>query len=100
MRGVMRFLSSKDPSSAKRLVTLVISAHFIITCFVAAFFCFYMILVVPKGKADPLLINLLGIILEYDFYIILAGLGFITAENFAMAIVQRAKVFTAGQILT
>jgi hypothetical protein len=35
----------------------------------------------PKGKVEKNLLDSLGKVLEYDFYIILSGLGFITSEG-------------------
>ena len=35
----------------------------------------------PKGKVEKDLLVALGNVLEYDFYIILSGLGFITSEG-------------------
>lgn len=101
MKSALRkFLSSKDPASSKRLVTLVISAHFIIASFVILFFAFYVIIVEPRGVVKPEILQLLQNVMEYDFYIILAGLGFITGENLGSILLEKAKVVAAGSILT
>jgi len=84
-------LSSKDTASSKRLVTLIISLHFIIACFAVLFICFYVIFYLPKGRVEPELVNMLKQVLEYDFYIILSGLGFITADNMGQILLERAK---------
>ena len=76
-----KILSSKDATSSKRLVTLIISLHFISASFAILFIAFYVIFYLPKGKVEPELLALLKEVLEYDFYIILSGLGFITADN-------------------
>lgn len=93
-------LSSKETSSSKRLITLIISAHFILASFVVLYIASYVIFFLPKGKVDPLLLNLLGDVLEKDFYIILSGLGFITGENLAQILVEKMKVKAAANIQT
>ena len=84
-------LSSKDPSSSKRLVTLIISFHFIVSSFAILFVAFYVIFKMPKGQVNTDLLSLLEKILEYDFYIILSGLGFIAADNLGQIMLERAK---------
>lgn len=84
-------LSSKDTASSKRLVTLIISLHFIIASFTILFIAFYVIFYTTKGKVDEALLNMLKDVLEYDFYIIVSGLGFITADNFTQVMIERAK---------
>lgn len=86
-----RILDGKESSSAKRLITLVISLHFILSSFVILFIAFYVIFYIPKGKVDKDLLELLKQVLEYDMYIILSGLGFIAAENIGQVMVERAK---------
>lgn len=100
MKLIRRILSAGDPTSSKRLVTLVIAAHFIIASFVILFFAFYVIVVEPKGMVKPEILQLLQNVMEYDFYIILAGLGFITGENLGQVLLEKAKVAAAGSILT
>lgn len=84
-------ISSKDAASSKRLVTLIISLHFIIASFAILFIAFYVIFYLPKGKVEPDLLTMLKQVLEYDFYIILSGLGFITADNMGQIMLERAK---------
>lgn len=90
-----KVLSSEDPTSSKRLVTLIMALHLIIASFVILFIAFYVIFYTTKGKVDIDLLNMLKDVLEYDFYIVLSGLGFITADNTAKLMLERAKV-TAG----
>ena len=84
-------LSSRDTASSKRLVTLIMAAHLIVTSLLVSFFTFYLILYVPKGTVNPSLIELLKVVLGYDFYIVLAGLTFITQETFGQLMLQSAK---------
>jgi len=84
-------LSSESTSSAKRFITLIISLHFIISSFVILFISFYVIFYLPKGRLEPDLITVLKQVLEYDMWIILAGLGFISAENIGQVMVEKAK---------
>jgi len=74
-------LNANDTNSSKRLITLIISLHFILASFVILFLVCYVIMYLPKGKVEKDLLVTLGDVLEYDFYIILAGLGFITSEG-------------------
>lgn len=87
-----KILSSKDATSSKRLVTLIISLHFIIASFAILFIAFYVIFYLPKGKVEPELLGLLKEVLGYDFYIILSGLGFITADNLGQILLEKAKI--------
>lgn len=91
-------LSSDDHRSSKRLVTLIMAAHFIVTSFLVSFFVFYLIIYTPKGSVNKDLVSLLEKILEGDFYVILAGLGFITAENLGTIMLERTKSRTAANI--
>ena len=86
-----KVLSSDDPTSSKRLVTLIISLHFIVASFVILFIAFYVIFYTTRGKVDTDLLGMLKDVLEYDFYIILSGLGFITADTLGKTLVERAK---------
>lgn len=94
----MSIISSKETNSSKRLITLIIAFHFIIASFVILFFAFYLMIYTPKGVVNIDLLNLLKTVLEYDFYIILSGLGFITGENLGQMLVERAKAVSAGVI--
>lgn len=84
-------LSSKDTTSSKRLVTLIISLHFILASFAILFIAFYVIFYLPKGRVEVELLNMLKQVLEYDFYIILSGLGFITADNMSQLMLEKSK---------
>lgn len=86
-----RVISSKDESSAKRLVTLLMAGHFIVTSFLVSFFVFYLIIYTPRGSVNKDLLGLLDKVLEQDFWVITAGLGFITAENFGNIMLERVK---------
>ena len=82
-------ISPSDTSSARKFITLIISIHFIFASFVILFFAFYVILWSPKGKTDVDLLNTLKIVLQYDFYIILSGLGFITSSDLVRVIISK-----------
>ena len=84
-----RILDSKDSTSSKRLVTLVVALHFILSSFTILFLVCYIALVMPKGKIDAALLTSFEKILEYDFYIILSGLAFVTSEGLVQMIVSK-----------
>jgi hypothetical protein len=86
-----KILDGNDTLSSKRLITLIVAAHFILASFVILFFATYVILYLPKGKVEPELLNALKEVLEYDFYIILSGLGFVTSEGVVSMIMNRNK---------
>ncbi len=86
-----RILDGNDALSSKRLITLIVAAHFILASFVILFFATYVILYLPKGRVEPELLNALKEVLEYDFYIILSGLGFVTSEGVVSMIMNRNK---------
>jgi hypothetical protein len=92
-------LLSDNPTSSKRLVTLLVTGHFLLASFLILFLAAYMVFYLPKGRLDPALLELLKEILEYDFYIILSGLGFIAVENVSTMIIERAKA-KFGNILS
>lgn len=56
-----------------------------------SFFVFYLIIYTPKGAVNKDLIDTLMVIFEYDFYIILSGLGFITITDLRSILIERAK---------
>lgn len=93
-------LSSESTNSSKRIVTLITALCFFIAQFLIIFIAFYVIFYTTKGKVDPELLGMLKQVLEYDFYIILSGLGFITAENFAQVILEKAKAQVLGNTAT
>lgn len=82
-------MSPSDTSSSRKFVTLLIAAHFIFASFVILFFAFYVIVWAPKGKTDIELLETLKLVLQYDFYIILSGLGFITSSDLVRVIISR-----------
>jgi hypothetical protein len=86
---IKRILDSNDTASSKRFITLVIASHFIVASFAILFLVCYVVVALPKGKVDPQLMKALETILEYDFYIILAGLGIITSEGLVSMIVNK-----------
>ena len=90
-RFLLDAVLSDNPTSSKRLVTLLVTGHFLLASFLVLFLATYMVFFQPKGKLDVTLAQLLEQILEYDFYIILSGLGFIAAENVATMFIERAK---------
>lgn len=99
-------ISPSDTTSSRKFVTLLIAAHFIFASFVVLFFAFYVILWAPKGKTDVDLLNTLKVVLQYDFYIILSGLGFITSSDLVRVMVSKGfnptpivqNVTTSGDI--
>lgn len=84
-------LLSSSTTSSKRFVTLMMVFHLFVASFFILFILGYMAFYVPKGRVDPLVTGLLKQVLEYDFYVILSGLGFITVENVAAVMVEKAK---------
>jgi hypothetical protein len=102
MKDITRFwrrvLSSKDTTSSKRLITLLTAAHFFLASFTVLFIAFYVIFYTTKGKVDTALLEMLKDVLEYDFFIILSGLGFITADNLGQMLLEKAKAKVAGNV--
>ena len=84
-----RVLDSKETASSKRLITLIIALHFVVASFAILFLVCYISLVLPKGIVDLTLLASLEKILQYDFYIILSGLGIITSEGLVSMIVNK-----------
>jgi hypothetical protein len=76
-----RVVDSKDTASSKRFITLIIASHFVIASFVILYLVYYVVVYLPEGKVDKALLSSLERILQYDFYIILSGLGLITSEG-------------------
>ncbi len=92
-------ISTEDTASSKRLVTLLTAGCFFIAQFLIIFISCYVIFYTTRGKVDKDLLGMLKDILEYDFYIILGGLGFITADNFKDMLLEKAKNKVAGNVL-
>jgi hypothetical protein len=84
-------MSSKDPTSSKRLVTLIMALHLILASFMILFIAFYVIFYTTKGRVDKDLLDMLKDVLEYDFWIVTSGLGFITADNLGQVMLERTK---------
>lgn len=95
MGSVKRFwhnvISSQDPTSSKRVITLILAAIFILAQIAIIFIAFYVIFYTTKGKVDKDLLDTLRAVLEYDFYIILSGLGFITADGLGQMLLEKYK---------
>lgn len=84
-------VSEKDPTSSKRVITLIISGIFILAQIAVIFIAFYVIFYTTKGKVDKDLLDTLRAVLEYDFYIIISGLGFIAADGLASILIEKYK---------
>lgn len=84
-------IDGKNDTSSKRFVTLLTAGCFFIAQFLIIFIAFYVIFYTPRGRVDINLLNLLKEVLEYDFYIILSGLGFITMEGVTNVMIEKAK---------
>lgn len=91
-------VNSKDPTSAKRLVTLGASAHFFLTSLLISFFTFYLVIFTPKGSVNKDLLVLLSDVLENDIIIITGGLAMIGAENLGQMMLDKAKSKAAANI--
>lgn len=91
-----RIVSSQYKEDAKVVVMVVMAMHFIITSFLATFFLFYLALYTAKGSINKDLLDLLGEILKNDFWIIIAGFGFISSVDFGQAMIQRAAAIAKG----
>lgn len=100
LKFLKSILSSESTQSAKRLVTLLITAHFLIAAFVILFLVCYMVVVIPKGTVNKDLIDLLAEILKDDMYVILSGLGFIGLENWGQMQLEKARAKIQGNIAT
>jgi hypothetical protein len=88
-RFLTRILDAKDSISSKRFITLIIASHFVVASFAILFLVCYVTLVLPKGVLDIRLLSSLEKILQYDFYIILSGLGIITSEGLLNIILNK-----------
>jgi hypothetical protein len=87
----LSILDGNDSTSSKRLVTLIVALHFILSSFTILFLVCYIALVMPRGKIDSVLISSFEKILEYDFFIILSGLAFVTSESVVQMIIGKNK---------
>lgn len=93
-------LDPHSTSSSRRFATLISLGLFTLTSLLVTFFVFYLILFTPKGVVNIELLNVLGDILEYHFYIILSGVGLITVDGLGKMMVERVKAKVQGNILT
>lgn len=77
--------------SSKRLITVVVAIVFIISCFITIGLLLYIFAYVTKTqnvntKALKEVTDLLRDVIYYEFMIVIAGLGYITAPQFAAAL--------------
>lgn len=84
-------VDGNETTSSKRLITLIVSGHFILSSFAVLFAALYVIFNIPKGQVDKDLLNVLVEILKYDFYIIVSGLGFITIVDSGKVLIEYVK---------
>lgn len=91
-------LSSDDPTSSKRLITLILAGIFILAQLAILFIAFYVVFYTIRGKVDVDLLHMLDKVLEYDFYIILSGLGFITVDNLGQILLEKSKAKVEQQL--
>lgn len=87
-RGI---LSENGNFSSKRLVTVVTAGIFIISCITVIILLIFMFLSVTKTqglniKALEELTDLLRDVMYYEFMLVVSGLGYITAPQFATAL--------------
>ena len=85
-------LSSEDPKSSRRFVTLLISGIFIITCTIVLLLVIFLF--IRGAKLQGINIQAVGIIssllkevIKFEAGITVAGLGFITAPDFAKILI-------------
>ena len=99
---LLDILNPHSTASSKRFLTLIIAAHFVLASFLILIIFTILVFNTTKGSIAFLtpIIDVFKIILEYDFFIILAGLGFVTADNFGAMLIEKAKAKAAGQVLS
>ncbi len=96
---IRKLLNANDvENSSKRFITLIVAFHFILASFFILFLLGYAVFRDTKGDIEILKVigNIFTTILEYDFFIIIVGLGFITAEQFTKVLVEKFKSFRSG----
>lgn len=93
----MLLISDSSQVGVKRFITLIITLHFLFGSFLFLGLFWFLIFHQPKGNIDfiKLLIDTLKVIFEYDFYIILAGFGFISITSFGNMMVEKAKALAS-----
>lgn len=99
----IQLLDENNPKSVKRFVTMLVVCHFVVGSFLVLIL-FSLVSVRPtRGDIEFLKImtDTLKIIFQYDFYIILSGLGFMGAKDFGQAMIEKAKAAAtaAGDIV-
>lgn len=91
-------INSKDPTSAKRLVTLGAALHFFLTSLLISFFTFYLVIFTPKGSVNKDLLLLLNDVLSNDIIIITGGLAMIGVENVSQMMKDKALARAAANV--
>lgn len=84
-------IDSNNPLSSKRLVTLIMAGQFILAGFLFMFYCFYVLFHPIKGQVEEHILESFMKILDDDFYIIVTGFGFITAEQAANVLTRKIE---------
>jgi hypothetical protein len=99
MNFLNKLLDANDNKSAKRFVTLIVTFIYIVTNIVTLVIAIYAVLHPAKGRVEPVLFDVLKQLIEWDAWIILGGLCFVTLTSMGNAFVEKAKV-AATSILT
>ena len=73
-------LNPRSGVSSRRFIALIMTIHFVVTSYYILFF-----------KSEIRNSQALLTILEYEFWIILGGFGFITLADFGLAFIRRAE---------
>lgn len=94
----LALLDENNDRSTKRFVTLIATLFYIIGSTIAIGLFLFVSIHPTQGNLEFLKIITISFneILEKTFLIILGGLGFMTAKDFATAIVERAKARASG----
>lgn len=84
-------INTDNDKSSKRFIILVAMLHFIIGSFLILGLFTFVAIRPTKGDLEFLKImnEVLKAILEYDFFIIIGGLGFVTVENLGKILVRK-----------
>ena len=91
-------LYDKSNNFFKKLVTLIVTLHFLLASFLILILFPILFFRVTKGNLDMVKVITATFmdILDKDFWIILAGLGFLTTKDFATAMIEKAKAIAGG----
>jgi len=94
----LALLDENNEKSTKRFVVLISTFLFTIGSILVIFFFGFLILKTTTGNIEFLKVvaDLFKTIFDDIFYIIIGGLGFMTAKDFSTAIVERAKALAQG----